>query len=201
LWADAPTTLQNQQIGVLNPGGVLNAKVVPISVYLNGVKVFQNQGAATQVADLNGSAFQFSMALNQGFNELQILVQVPQILASGVVGVSANNIFLYIQPNLFSSNLQDNLGISYIQSYKDPWPRLSEFNLRYNTPPAVREVWAWDENLQYPGTTLDGGKLQYVLFNNDVTNSPPAAGNLTPQSFQTIDGTNYGVPTSLIVRY
>lgn len=196
-WANAPVTLENQRMAVINTGGTANTKVAPISVYINGNKVYQNQVAATALSDLSSAAYQATIPLVQGFNTIELLVQLPTTLAAGTNGLAATDVFIYFQPNLFSSNLQNDLKIDYIQAYLSPWKRLSEFNLRYNTPPAVREVWAWDENL---ADGLDAGKLQYVLFNHDPTNSTDTIS--TPnQSFQTIDGYNYGDPTTLFVRY
>ncbi|HYT45397.1 MAG TPA: hypothetical protein VEP90_23920, partial [Methylomirabilota bacterium] len=198
VWAQAPTSLQNQQIGIVNSGsngGAVNTKVAPLSVYINGTKVFQNQFAATTVSDLSSSQYQATIPLVQGLNEIQILLQIP---VTGTVGIATSNVFLYFQPNLFDTNLQENLNISYIQAYRDPWKRVSEFNLRYNTPPAVKEVWAWDENLSgVQGVNPDWGKLQFVLFNHDPTNTQSGTGYV----FQTIDGLNTGVPVSLSVRY
>lgn len=195
VWAQVPTSLQNQQIGIVNTNGVANTKVAPLAVYVNGSKIFQNQVAATSISALSNSQYQTTIPLVQGINEIQILLQLP---VTGTVGIAANNVFLYFQPNLFDPNLPENLNVSYIQAYKNPWTRVSEFNLRYNTPPGVLEVWAWDENLSgTQGVTLDWGKLQYVLFNHDPTNTQSGTGYI----FQTIDGFNTGVPANLTVRY
>jgi hypothetical protein len=196
-WVNAPVTQENQRIAVINTAGTANTKVAPLAVYVNGTKVYQQTVAATALSDLTSTAYQATIPLVQGFNTIELLIQIPSTLVPGQAGLASNSVFVYFQPNFFSSNLQNDLKIDYVQAYRDAWKRLSEFNLRYNTPPGLREAWAWDENLS---SGLDAGKLQYILFNHDPTNSADSI-SAPNQSFQTMDGYNYGVPVSLFVRY
>jgi hypothetical protein len=195
-WATAPVTLENQRIGVVNLGGTAGTIIAPLALFVNGEKVFQRDIAATSIADLAGSQYQATIPLKQGYNDIQLLVQLPADLAAGSDGLAANSVHVYFQPNLFSPNLTDEMGIEYIQAYRDPWKRVSEFDLRYNIAPGHREAWAWDINLN---DGQDQGKLQYVLLNHDPTNS--AGRSTVHQSFQTIDGLNIGEPINLFVRY
>ena len=193
VWCQAPITLEEQKIGVVNTGGTAGLKIAPLSLYVNGAKVFQQDACASTVSGLNSSEFRTTLAFNQGYNSIDLYLQLPTDIIPGADGVASTNIFLYLQPDLFASNLEQTLGIKYIQAYKDPWKRVSEFDLRYNTPIGVKGVWAWEIDILNNITTN-------ALLNHDFKNSRSDLVNAHP-SYRTIDGINSGQITNLLLRY
>lgn len=195
LWCSAPVTLENQRIGIVNPSsndGLAGTRVAPVSVFVNDNKVYQNQVAATHVNFLSGSQYLATLPLIQGWNSLEILLQVPADLVAGDNGLASQDVYLYFQPNLFSQNLAQDLKIDYIQAWPDPWKRVTEFDLRYNTGLGNREVWAF----KFDNTT---NLTSALLLNHDPVNSANQA-TLHP-SYTTLDGTSAGYPIRLILRY
>jgi hypothetical protein len=195
VWCPVPTTLDGQKIGVINPdayGGVANTEVLPLSLFVNGEKRYQRTVAATRIDELSGAVYQTTLPLLQGWNTLELLLQVPADLVPGSNGLAAQDVYVYFQPNVFGTNREQQLGIRYVQAFRDDWPRVSEFDLRYNTPPGVRAAWAWK-------TDPETGIVLAVLFNYDPLNSRLRA---TPHpSFLTIDGTLNSFPLELLLRY
>jgi hypothetical protein len=195
LWCSTPVTLENQRIGVVNPsahGGLGNTKVAPVSVFVNNTKIYQNQTATTHVNLLSGSQYLATIPLVQGWNALEILMQVPADLALGQNGLATQDVYLYFQPNLFSQNLSQDLKIDYIQAWQEPWKRVTEFDLRYNTALGNREVWAFKFDNALNLTSA-------FLLNHDPMNSANQA--VLHPSYTTLDGTSAGYPVNLILRY
>lgn len=196
VWCPAPVTLERQRIGVVNPavsGGTAEAKIAPLSLFVNGRKIYQNDVSAASVATLSGSQYQATIPFLQGWNSIELLVQLPANLTRAQGGLASGDVYIYLQPNLFASNREEDLGIRYLQAYKDPWPRYSEFDLRYNVPFGRREAWAWKLDVA-------NGIIKSVLFNHDVLNSANNRNSPHP-SFVTLDGQNAGYPVDLILRY
>lgn len=195
VWCPTPITLERQGIGVVNPrtsGGSGGVAVAPLSLYVNGRKVYQKETCATQLSELSGSAFQTTVALKQGWNSLDLYTQLPADLDAGVAGLATANVYIYFQPNLFSTNLTEDLGIEYIQAYQEPWRRYSEFDLRYNVPLLKREAWSWKLD-------ITDNIYTHVLLNHDPTNSVERT---SPHAtFQTLDGVLAGYQVDLILRY
>jgi hypothetical protein len=195
VWCPVPTALDGQAIGVVNPkeyGGTGNVTVAPLSFWVNGNKVFQRLTAATAVDELSGSAYQCTIPLQQGWNTLELLVQVPADLQRNVGGVANQQVHVYWQPNLFGPNAEQTLGIRLVQAWPAGWTRVSEFDLRYNTAPATRSRWAWK-------TDVSVGNITAVLLNYDPRNSRYRT-DFHP-SYTTIDGVNASFPVNLLLRY
>jgi hypothetical protein len=195
VWCPVPTTLERQRLGVVNPageGGQAGAVVAPLSFWVNGRKVYQSQGTAVSVDALSGASYQTSVSLIQGWNTLELMLQLPDDLAPGAAGLARTGVHVYFQPNLFSPAVAQAFGIQEVRAWQDPWKRVSEFDLRYNTPPGVRSRWAWKTDVSDNTTTA-------VLLNHDPTNSRSTS-DLHP-SYTTVDGTNASYPVNLILRY
>lgn len=196
VWCPTATTLEDQQIGVVNNAGVEGTVIAPFSVYVNGTRIFQQDRSTVSSAGLSGAAYRATIPLLQGFNEVELLLQLPADLQVGQGGVAGSNVFLYFQPNLFSANLERDLGIQYIQAYEYPLRRRSEFDLRYNIPIGDRSSWAWKTEFN---AETDIPQVVAALFPYDITNSRGSA-TLHP-SYRTIDGVNAGSAASHLLRY
>lgn len=195
LWCSAPATLERQKIGIVNPaanGGVESARVAPVSVFVNDSRVYQQLQAATSVNALSGSRYLATLPLIQGWNKLEVMLQVPADLAAGANGLATQNVHLYFEPNLFSQNLAQDLKIDYIQAWQDPWKQVTEFDLRYNVAFGAREVWAFKFDNAANLTSA-------LLLNHDAVNS--AGRDTLHPAYVTLDGTSAGYPVNHTLRY
>jgi hypothetical protein len=198
LYCSTPLTLEGQKIGVVNPadtGGISSAVVAPHSLYLNGVKVYERKDCVLSLDNLTES-YQATLPLQQGWNELELLVQIPADLPTlretEDSGVSSGGIYLYFQPDVF--NHIDSI-ITESRAYREPWKKVSEFDLRYNVAPGRREVWSW-----WRDATTDA--VSGVLFNHNPAN--PTSGSVDfdeDAPFYTVDGLNAGRVVELELRY
>jgi hypothetical protein len=136
VWCPTAITLEGQQMGLVNTGGTANAEILPASVFLNGKRVWQGTKCVTAKSGLSAAAYQATLALQQGWNQIEILLQVPADLVAGSAGLAANTVHFYFQPNLFAQNRTADLGIQNLRAWAAPWKRVSEFDLRYNLPRA-----------------------------------------------------------------
>jgi hypothetical protein len=199
LYANQPVTLLNQRIGLVNQGGATSHVLAAFSVYLNGGKVYSSTACVAAPEDLGATTHQYSLPLEAGWNSFEILLQLPNDLpdlleAGDILGTRT---LLYFQPNLFDPQLAGQYGISPVRAYREPWTRLTEFGVRYNSLPGETRVWAWKQSRE-PETE---GNLLGVLFNHDPMNgrSEEEDGSETPLRY--IDGVNAAQRTDLALRY
>lgn len=195
VWCPLPRALENQEIGIVNPtvsGGTAGTIVAPFSFYVNGEKVYEQTTSVGSLDALESNSYQSRVTLQQGWNELELLLQIPSDLVPGTNGLASGSVYLYLQPNVFSDTRDTSLGIDVVRAYPEPWRKVSEFDLRYNTPLAHTEVWSWK--------LTSGGTVDYLLLNHDPLNSgTDRDGNILP--YWTVDGQNKGALESIALRY
>lgn len=189
VWCPSPKTLENQKIAVVNNlvgESADEVAVAPLSVYVNEEKVYEKETAAPALSYLALSNWQTRINLRQGWNKIELLVQLPGNFAAGQNGVASSDVYVVFQPNVFDPNRRDELGIEELRAFPDSWKKVSDFDLRYNTPIGLKEVWAWK---------LDSrGRVQYLVTNHNPLNDPTG-------TYWTIDGQNRGQVEQLALTY
>lgn len=198
IFCTSPQTLEDQKLGIINPedsGGTRTAIVAPHSLFLNGNKIYERKNCAVSV-DLLNDTYAATLPLQQGWNMLELLVQLPTDLevkrTTAGSGVSSGQILLLFQPDLFT---QADANWEEVRAYQAPWKKVSEFDLRYNVAPAVKEVWSW--RLDPTDASVSG-----VLFNHNPGN--PVSGTVDyvdETGYYTIDGLAAGRIAKLELRY
>jgi hypothetical protein len=198
VFCTTPQTLEGQKIGVINPedsGGLRTAVVAPHSLFLNGNKVYERKNCAVSV-DLLNDTYAATLPLVQGWNMVELLVQLPTDLETRRVtsdsGVSSGQILLLFQPDLFT---RADANWEEVRAYQTPWKKVSEFDLRYNVAPTVKEVWSW--RLDPTDASVSG-----VLFNHNPGNPVSGSADYVEQTgYYTIDGLAAGRIAKLELRY
>jgi hypothetical protein len=200
LWCPEPVTLDRQRLGIVNTGASGSTSVGAFSLYVNQDKVYESKTFVASATALSGSTNQATFSLNRGWNELEIYLQLPSDLDDLEAANSSSigsSIYLYFQPQIFAAQRTSVLGVETVRAYEKSWQQVSEFDLRYNTPPGVENVWSWlisrDEDTE--------GNAMGVLFNHDPANGRAVSASETDTPTQTLDGVNAGQRADLKLLY
>jgi len=136
--------LNNQPCLVYNPdsfGGSGSPIIAPFHVYLNDKSLLYATTSFTDLQNVGVYNYMATYSFKQGWNKLEIYMYFPGIGADGVdqTGLAASGVGLYFKPNIIGFN-QTTYKVQATPSYQK---RISEFMLKYRTPPGSKDYWAW----------------------------------------------------------
>ncbi len=164
LYSDRNVLISNFAGGVYvrNPDDVSDTPANPTnlnsygwSLYVNGNNVGKdNKYYSTAIPGsgdlLSSEGKSFPVALNVGWNRLELLIYVPTVTFIDSVLSTGFNIFLLFRPNLFNFSLSNTLIPSLVQypiwADGKPLDMVSEFYLKWNTSVWDHSKWAWRLN-------------------------------------------------------
>ena len=96
-------------------------------------------------------AGRMNLIFKPGWNEIDVLIYIPDTTGQAdftdSLGVQAA---IILGPNLFqdATSLQDNIGVSIMRAFPQPWTQVDEYTLRHNWPQAQEQVWSWITDIQ-----------------------------------------------------
>lgn len=177
--------LKDRPVFVYNPslyGGTGTPEIAPFAIYLNDSRLFYSKKSFTSLDNTSLFNYRVSYPFVQGWNKLEIYIYYPKnpTMESTDI-ISPCNLGLYMNPNVLTFNE----STYRVQGTKGFQQKVSEFILRYNTPPKVNNTWS----LIPMSDTVD---IPHVLLNY-CTSGDSNASNF--------DGLNKPRPTKLGLSY